>query len=119
MIEPAKTFCNFCKNEIKQGNAVVKIALPLPPKLRRDLIGAVEAELTARFKGSPLAGMISVESMLPTTWQLESCTACAYAILPDAQAMVELEVREAIMRRLASQRRSVEAGRELDEALEP
>jgi hypothetical protein len=117
MIEPSKCSCDFCNNEIRQGDHLVKIDLPIPPSVRKEVIAQITTEMQTRPMTSPLSAMMpGPEQMVPHTWTLECCAPCAFGILPGAREKVITQIRDMLQRRIEIRRRAEDAARELDEA---
>jgi hypothetical protein len=115
MIHPQTVSCDFCSNPIAPGDHIVRIELPIPPTLRKELRAYLDGVMTAHPVSSPLSVMFGPEALVPQTWSLECCTACAFAILPDVREKVAGQIREMLARKIAASRRHDEAAQELDE----
>lgn len=117
MIIPSRCMCDFCNTEIPEGRLVVKIQLPIPPSVRRELIDHVGKELPQRFASSPLSAIgFSAEMFVPSTWTLEICVGCAHGIFPDVNGKIIEQIRDVMRRQAIAKRRNIDAGEELEPA---
>jgi len=107
MIIPAVRRCDFCGGVIATHQPFTKVTIPMPRAVRDEVRRHVEAEVQPRYKGSPLAGLIDYEAMIPGTWELEQCVNCTATLLPTAAGTMTAQIRATIDRQIAARRATV------------
>lgn len=114
MIKPTERFCDQCEIDIPPGQVYASLSVPIPPSLRAKLIEHISKDITERFKGSPLAGIITPDNMVPNVWQLEICTSCIFEKFEKLGEVIKRDVMAAISRKVEADNRQRRSLEELD-----
>lgn len=114
MIKPPERFCDQCEIDIPSGQVYATLTVPIPPSLRAKLVEHVSKDITERFKGSPLAGIITPDGMVPNVWEMEICTACIFDKFEKLGDIIRQQVMAALQRKVDAQNRQRRSLEDLD-----
>lgn len=117
-MQTCKLTCDLSQQELKPGDLVAKLTVPIPRSLRKELVAYVEREVLPQYKGAatPFGSLqFSAEQMVAHALELEVAPAILFGLLPQLQDIVRDRCRRTIAIGVEARRRAMHATDELDE----